>query len=104
MRLRVRQAISAANAAPGEDTIVFDLGPSETITLSEFLGQLVVTDNAGLIIDGGNAKITVSGADQTTIFTVARAKLTLQNLIVSDGKPFRDLGGGGALNLGGTLS
>jgi len=47
----------------------------------------------------------VSGAGRTAIFTVENGgKLTLQNLIVSDGKPFGALGGGGALNLGGTLS
>ena len=64
----LRQAITAANAAPGEDTIVFDLGQSQTITLRS--GRLVATDSSGLIIDGENANITVSGADQTTVFTV----------------------------------
>lgn len=94
----LRQAITAANAAPGEDTIVFDLGQSQTITLRS--GRLVAADSDGLIIDGKNTNITVSGGGQDSIFAVDRgADLTLQNLIVSDGNASNDVGAG-ALNLG----
>jgi CSLREA domain-containing protein len=85
-------------AGVGEDTINFQpsLSPA-TITLGS---QLTITDSAGLVIDGGSAKITVSGNNALRVFevgtpTVSGVKLTLNNLTVANG---RAILGGGILN------
>jgi hypothetical protein len=96
----LRQAILDANGAAGEDTINFQpsLSPA-TITL---VGSQLppITDSAGLIIDGGSAKITLSGNNTVRVFevgtsTISGAKLTLNNLTVANG---RANNGGGILN------
>jgi hypothetical protein len=93
-------------AGSGIDTIVFDLGPSATITLRS---QLNVTDAEPLTINGGTADITVSGNDSVRVFQVVEgAKLTLNTLTVSDGlandsSPFNNRGGG-VENSGGKLT
>ena len=95
----LRQAIGDANASAGEDTIDFDPSLSgQTITLGSQLPA--VTDGAGLVIDGGSAKITVSGNNAVRVFavglpTISGAKLTLNNLTVANG---RSILGGGILN------
>jgi hypothetical protein len=95
----LRQAILDANGAAGEDTINFDPSLSgQTITLGSQLPA--ITDGAGLVIDGGSAKITVSGNSAVRVFavgtpTISGAKLTLNNLTVANG---RAILGGGILN------
>jgi CSLREA domain-containing protein len=120
----LREAITAANteaavdecaAGTGEDTIAFNLGSSATITLDSSLGHLpTITDADGLTIDGEDAEITVSGGDKVRVFAVGEfavgegAKLTLENLTVSNG--FADASspinarGGGATIFRGTLT
>lgn len=94
----LRQAINAANAASGKDTIVFDLGPSATITLGSQLPN--ITDAAGLTIDGGSASITVSGNEQVRVFWVdSEAKLALKNLTVADGFVPGNLNSGGGVEM-----
>jgi CSLREA domain-containing protein len=85
-------------AGVGEDTINFQpsLSPA-TITLGS---QVTISDSAGLVIDGGSAKITVSGNNALRVFevgtpTVSGVKLTLNNLTVANG---RAILGGGILN------
>jgi Bacterial Ig-like domain len=95
----LRQAILDANGAAGEDTINFDPSLSgQTITLGSQLPP--ITDGAGLVIDGGSAKVTVSGNNAVRVFavgtpTISGAKLTLNNLTVANG---RSILGGGILN------
>ena len=111
----LREAIEAAHtdtavdgcaAGTGEDTIVFDLGSSATITLDSMLGQLPpITDADGLTIDGGDAEIAVSGGDQVRVLSVSGgARLDLENLTVSDGRNATDGFAGGIYNDGGTLN
>lgn len=102
----LREAVQAANtnqvvdecpagSAEGEDTIVFSLGKKATITLDSELGQLDLTDEAGLAVEGGNADITVSGDDAVRVFQVnALAKLALRDLTVADANAGPDFGGG----------
>jgi CSLREA domain-containing protein len=95
----LRDAIDLANASTSvEDTINFNLVSPATITLGSQLPT--ITDSAGLIIDGGSAKITVSGNNAVRVFevgtsTISGAKLTLNNLTVANG---RATNGGGILN------
>jgi CSLREA domain-containing protein len=98
----LREAIDAANASAGQaDTIEFDLGQSATIPLcqvhcngSEYgLGALpVITDSAGLTIDGQSADITINGdysggyGFAVVVFWVGSgAGLDLNNLTVTKG-------------------
>ena len=95
----LRQAIINADATTGvADTINFDLGSSATITLTSSLP--LITDGAGLTIDGGSADITISGDNQYHVFEVGSgAKLTLSTLTVAHSTAFR----GGGIHNSGTL-
>src|SRR5215213_1171433 len=81
----LRQAIIDANTTTGvADTINFNLGSAATITLTS--AQLpTITDEAGLTIDGGSANITVSGRAVGVFRVASGAKLTLNNLTVTNG-------------------
>ena len=98
----LRQAINAANAAPGNDTIVFDLGQTATITLGSTLPK--ITDAGGLTIDGQSASITISGNQAVRVFGVSSGALTLNNLTVADGVSSGGANGGGIYNLSGTIT
>ena len=97
-------------AGIGNDTIVFELGaPSATITLSPQRGALpTASDPRGLTVDGGSASaVTVSGGNAVRIFEVDTGdQLALANLTLANGNPGPNgfFGGGGVLNLGGTLA
>jgi hypothetical protein len=104
----LRQAISDANASAGEDTITFATSLSNvTITLASQLP--LITDSAGLIIDGGSANITVSGNGLARIFliqaptsqTSGAGNATIKGLTIKNG--FHHAVGGGIFN-GGTLT
>lgn len=100
----LREGVQAANsnarvdgcrAGTGEDLVVFELGNQAKITLNPELGQLDVTDDAGLTVDGGNADITVSGDNAVRVFQVnALAELALRDLTVADADAGSDFGGG----------
>ena len=94
----LRDAIMAANAAPGADTITFSV--SGTITLGSTLPT--ITDTAGLTIDGTGQTVTISGAYlYQVLFVEAYASLTLDNLTIANGY---NISGGGIANNGGTLT
>jgi CSLREA domain-containing protein len=94
----------------GADTILFNLGPSATITLGSPPPPATplpdITDDAGLTIDGGNNAITVSGGGNTQVFSVCGCgDLTLTNLTVADGKATTpEPSGAGIYNEGGTVT
>ena len=90
----LREAIEAANALGGAQTIGFDAGLSGTITLS--LGDLTITDS--LSIDGGDA-ITVDADAASRVMRVygnAGNEFTLENITLTNGVA----GLGGALYIG----
>jgi CSLREA domain-containing protein len=96
-------------AGVGEDTINFNVSSPASITLGSQLP--VITDSAGLIIDGGSANITVSGNTAVRVFEVGSgAKFTLNKLTVANGRSspacsFCDYSGsGGGFYNAGTLT
>jgi predicted outer membrane repeat protein len=92
----LREAIAEANANAGADEIQFADSVSGTITLGSQLPS--VTDDAGLVIDGGG-DVKVSGNHAVAVLEVGvGARLTLQNLTVADGSA--DDHGAGVVNGG----
>ncbi len=96
----LREAINQANANPGGDSILFNVGRSATITLSSKLPK--ITDGSGLAIDGGNASITISSDRKARVFEVdTTGKLALNKLTVDRGRSVES--SGGAIRNEGTL-
>ncbi len=56
--ISLREAVTMANAEPGQDTIIFESGLQGVIRLTDASGEIVITED--LVIDGGGL-ITVSG-------------------------------------------
>ena len=95
----LREAIDAANALAGANTINFSV--SGTITLGSTLPS--INDAAGLTIDGTGQMVTISGDGSNQVLYVnTGTALTLDNMTITGGKsaPF----GGGIYNAGGTLT
>ena len=95
----VRDAIAAANAAAGADTITV---PAGTYALSA--GALVITD--AVTISGpatSQPTATLDAAYSNRIFDV-NATVTIANLRVTRGQPLDVLGGSGLLQRGGTVT
>jgi CSLREA domain-containing protein len=91
----LREAIEAANLAPGADEITFSI--SGTIILSGTLPE--ITDPAGLTIRGPQAGLTISGDNAYRILVVdGSAALGLVKLTLAKG--FVDGYGGAVYNLG----
>ena len=96
----LRQAILQANAAAGENTIIFSV--SGTILLVSTLPE--ITDPAGLRIDGTGRSITISGNNAVRVMSVnSGAALALRNLSVTGGTVGGFNSEGGGVYNGGTL-
>ncbi len=82
----LREAILAANAAAGANTILFAIGSGQTITLTA--APPAINDTGGeLTIDGQAYAVTVSGNDQYRLFTVNNnTRATLANLTLVHGR------------------
>ncbi len=84
----LRQAILAANAAAGSDTIVFDAAVTGTILLRS--GQLSITNDVS-IVGPGTGVLTVSGNNASRVFVVnAGVTVAISGLTIVGGD-----GGGG---------
>ncbi len=97
----LRKAVADANAAAGDDTIVFQSGLVGTITLTS--GEIVITSNIS-ISNTGTGVVVVSGNNVSRVFSVsAGAVVTINNLTISNGSVAEEYGGGisndGTLNL-----
>jgi CSLREA domain-containing protein len=91
----LREAIKAANAIAGANTITF--GVSGPITLGSTLPE--ITDWAGLTIDGTGQTVTISGNGLYQVLSIdASAVLTLDTLTIANGWSF--FFGGGIFNEG----
>ena len=93
----LREAIKYASAG---DTVEFGL--DGTITLDSVLGEIVINKN--LTIDGRDGLIhnqtIVSGNNLTRVFNVTSGTVTIQDLVIKDGRTDQSPGGGGILNDG----
>ena len=106
----LREAILAANGAVGANTILFDIGSEQTITLTS--APPAINDVGGeLTIDGQTYDVTVSGNDQYRLFTVNNnSRATLANLTLVDGHytggdcGLRSCGGGLKVEAGATVT
>jgi len=99
----LRQAINAANAAGGQDTIRFAISGSSEIDLASELPA--VSDPAGLTIDGAGAtNVTINGGNAVRVISVDQgAGLTLADLSIENGNA--GTGNGGAIfNQAGTVT
>ena len=77
----LREAIAQASGNPDEDEINFDPGLSGTLTLTQ--GELSIADN--LTINGPESGITISGNQQSRIFTIGAFDVSLSNLSLTQG-------------------
>lgn len=82
----LREAITAANEMAADNTILFDVGNDQIITLTSALPQ-IMDEGGALTINGETYAITVSGDNLFRVFNVAPygIHLTLQNLTVANG-------------------
>jgi hypothetical protein len=98
----LRQAISDANTAAGDDTINFSLSNCPcTITLTS--GELSIANNGSLTINGlGANQLSVSGNNQSRVFSIQQGATAIISGITITGGNARD--GGGIRNDGGALT
>ena len=102
----LREAVAAANANAGTDTIAFDPSVTGTITLTN--GELLLSDSVQIVGKGANV-LAVSGNDASRIFEIADGvTATISGLTIRNGRaPLNstaDAFGGGLLNGSGTLN
>jgi CSLREA domain-containing protein len=101
----LREAINAANAAAGADTITFKSGVKGTITLQSGLGPLTVTDSV-TITGPGARKLAVSGNNAIRVFTFSSGTNSVSGLNIINGRIVgaanSDVSGGGVSNAFGT--
>ncbi|MCA9936395.1 MAG: choice-of-anchor D domain-containing protein [Anaerolineales bacterium] len=82
----LRDAINAANDTPGDNTILFEVGDDQTLTLASALPGISAL-NGALTIDGETHALTISGADLYRVFKVnSNAQATLVRLTVAHGQ------------------
>ncbi len=93
----LREAITAANATADDDIVAFSLpltsGVNQTINVT--LGEIVITGNGSLTINGTGADlITINGNMNSRILTINTATVFINDLTFTGGT------GAGALNTG----
>jgi CSLREA domain-containing protein len=97
----LREAISAANANPGDDTITFDpsLTATSPATITLTRGQLSLSGGAAITINGPGAdRLAISGGSTSRVFQVPSGlSATLSGLSLVNGQA---LFGSGILNDG----
>jgi len=78
----LRDAIAAANAAPGADVI--DFAPTVRGTIALTSGELEITDD--LTINGrGEHQLKVSGSGQSRVFSLVDSTVEIDRLTIADG-------------------
>lgn len=99
--LSLRDAILAANAAPGQDTIVLSATTYEILLTGGSGGELDITDDLIITVDGGGtATIDANGLDR--VFKINGATVTMSNLVITGGD--KNDGGGIKIETDGHLT
>jgi Ca2+-binding RTX toxin-like protein len=90
----LRTALLRADFNPGADTITFDPGLSGTLLLEG--GELIISDPAGVTIQGpGASVISISGGNTTRVFDIdPGAAATITGLTITNGRPSNNTGPG----------
>ena len=97
----LREAINAANAANGTNSILFASGLSGTITLQPALGPLTVTDSV-IIVGPGARLLSVSGNGAIRVFSFNSGSNAISGLTIRDGSK-TDAAGSGRTTTGGGI-
>ena len=97
----LREAINAANAAVGTNTIIFGNGVNGTITLQSALGTLTVTDSV-IIMGPGARFLSVSGNGAIRVFSFNTGSSAISGLTIRDGNK-TDAAGSGRTTTGGGI-
>lgn len=82
--LSLRDAILAANAASGQDTIVLSATTYEILLTGSSGGELTITDDLIILVDGGGAA-TIDGNGLDRVFKIDGATVTMSNLVITGG-------------------
>ncbi|MEO6589869.1 MAG: choice-of-anchor Q domain-containing protein [Pyrinomonadaceae bacterium] len=103
----LREAVTAANTAAGDDIVNFDaavFGTAQTITLT--LGEIVITANGSFTLNGtGASRLTIDGNMASRILTINNAVAFIKDLTFThgNGAGTANTGRGGAIyNFGAT--
>jgi predicted outer membrane repeat protein len=91
----LRQAITAANAHPGADTITFAAGLTGAITLTS--AELAISDDLTISGPGAN-NLAVSGNNANRVFGITSGTVAISGLTIRNG--FAPDSGGGILSSG----
>lgn len=100
----LREAIEAANASAGSDTVVFDLGVNPTINLGADLPQ--IDDDLDIQGLSAGTSVTVNGVSAHRVFYARAGAISISDLTVESGLARGGDGGnraGGGLGAGGGL-
>ncbi len=97
----LREAINAANAANGTNSILFASGLSGTITLQPALGPLTVTDSV-IIVGPGARILAVGGNEAIRVFSFNSGSNAISGLTIRDGSK-TDAAGSGRTTTGGGI-
>ena len=97
----LREAINAANAAVGTNTIIFGNGVNGTITLQPGLATLTITDSV-IIMGPGARFLSVSGNGAIRVFSFNSGSNAISGLTIRDGSK-TDAAGSGRTTTGGGI-
>lgn len=106
----LREAVSAANGAAGDDVVNFDpvlFAAAQTVNVT--LGEIVIANNGSLTINGTGARVLKISGNNTSriISTTPNAVAAINGVTVTGGNGTGALDsgrGGGIYNAGGTLT
>ena len=116
--LSLRDAILAVNGgsysgnAPAQvsgtfgsnDTILFQSGLNNTLSLNTASGPLVISSNVTITANPTLSAITITGHNQTGVLKVTSGTATIAGLTISSGKDSTNLFGGFYVQAGGALT
>ena len=89
----LRQAIQFNESLGGGNRIVFSNAVTGTITLTNVLGELLITKDVTIVGPGANV-LTISGNNSHRVFEMSNATVNISGLAISHGAAVGDYAGG----------